>query len=669
MSGYSLMGLPLGQMATLFGGLAAAMVLLYLLKLRRRRVAVPYTPLWSLVVEEKQTSALLRRLKRFFSLLVQLTILALLVLALGDPRPGVDGPGGCGFAPPEAPPERHTLLLLDASASMATLERGQTRLEQAARRATEIIDAVASNPAHHLMVATVDTELRPLTLWTASRDEAQAAVARYLAEGARDTPTEMAPALAAARQILSGRAHAEAVLLTDGAFEPADAAPPSDPSDQSEQTITLAVERVGVAGANVGIEAFNVRPYLDDSLTYAIFYALRNEHDAPLKGTLYLYANEEGHGLDDFVADERIVASYALELPAGGVLRDVVGDVKFEGSRLAARFHISPDEPVHDVFARDDVAFAIVPERHKLNVQLVSGGNLFLHASLLVRENVEFTTVEPAAYTGPEGYDVTIIDGVSVDTSRPGHYVILDPQEGGEFIIEGVAEEPVVGKVKRKHPLARNLKLVDLGIGSAATVKTERGDEVVVAAKGGTPLVMTRRDVDGRRAFVLVGFDIRKSLFPLNYAFPLLMVNALNWFQPQPDGLVPTHRAGIELSLPAAGLPAGEALAVSAPDDAGAVDARRVADRLHLKAPRIGVYTVAAADAASAVEPVTVALNLMDRAESDIKPRGDYTGWTAPDPYVPPEPPWPGTPWRALLMGALVIVAIEWLTWHRRLTV
>ncbi len=105
------------------------------------------------------------------------------------------------------------------------------------------------------------------------------------------------------------------------------------------------------------------------------------------------------------------------------------------------------------------------------------------------------------------------------------------------------------------------------------------------------------------------------------------------------------------------------------------MDARRVADRLHLTGPRAGIYEITAADLAGvpapqdAGEPTVVALNLMDPLESDITPRGDYTGWTAPAPYVPPEPPWPGTPWRALLIVALGVIAIEWLTWHRRLTV
>ena len=78
--------LTTGQLFTLLGVLGAIVVVLYILKLRRRRVAVPFARLWNHVLREKETTALFSRLKRFISLLVQLLLLAALAVALGDPR-------------------------------------------------------------------------------------------------------------------------------------------------------------------------------------------------------------------------------------------------------------------------------------------------------------------------------------------------------------------------------------------------------------------------------------------------------------------------------------------------------------------------------------------------------------------------------------------------------
>ncbi|MEZ4268412.1 MAG: BatA and WFA domain-containing protein [Myxococcota bacterium] len=645
------------EMLTLFGALAAAMVLLYILKLRRRRVEVPFAPLWARLVEERQSSALFRRLKRLFSLLIQLTILALIVLAMGDPR--FSSGTGCGFEPPAAPPERHTLLLLDSSASMATFERGRTRTERAAARAHTLIDQLGDNPAHHLMLAAVDTDLRPLTLWTTDRKAAHTAVDAWLARGPRDAATDVPSALALASDILRDRPNPEAVLVTDTAF----AQPPPDPA----AAFPLAVESVGEPGDNVGIEALNVRPYLDDSLTYSLFYAVRNTAARPLRATLYLYANESGRSPADFISpgggQGQIVASIALALPANGVVRDVMGDLKFEGSRLAARVAIDPAEATADPFPRDDTAFALVPERRRLRVQLVGAGNLFVQATLLVRENVDFEVVAPADYRGPDGYDVTIVDRADVDISKPGRYFLIDPAPSDAFRITGATPEPTVAKVDKDHPLARGLVLADLGIQSAARYERHTTDRVVASAADGTPLLFTRVEPDTQRTFVVLPFDLNQSLLPVHYAFPLLVVNALNWFSPQPGGLIPTHRAGRTLSLPAS-LPEGGITAVG-PPEAGAIEARRLADRIALRADRIGIYELSTPDAKS---PLLVAINLMDPDESAISPRGTYAAWTPPRPWTPAAPPWPGTVWRALLLIALGVSVVEWLTWHRSLT-
>ncbi|MDP6947039.1 MAG: hypothetical protein QF464_23015, partial [Myxococcota bacterium] len=312
------------------------------------------------------------------------------------------------------------------------------------------------------------------------------------------------------------------------------------------------------------------------------------------------------------------------------------------------------------VFAGDDVAFAVVPPRKRLAVQLVSEGNLFLQASLFLRENVDLEVVSPDDYTGPEGFDVTFVDRAPVDVSRPGRYVLFDPPEGGPFVHKGTLKNPAVTSVRKRHPLVAGLTLADAGISTASKLVAERGDEIVATGPKGAPLILTRRDEAGDRTFVAVAFDVRRSLLPVSYAFPLLVVNALNWFQPQPDGLLPTRRAGVPLSV-ATELAEGP-LTVRGPSP---IALRRVPGRVHFTAPAIGIYTFEAPDGGA----MPVAVNLMDAAESDVTPRGDYAAWQAPPPWIPPRPPWPGTPWRALLLGAIGLMLIEWWTWHRRVTV
>ncbi len=61
-------------------------VVFYILKLRRRPVAVPFSKIWERILRDKEATSLFSQLKRLLSLLLQLALLALAVLALGDPR-------------------------------------------------------------------------------------------------------------------------------------------------------------------------------------------------------------------------------------------------------------------------------------------------------------------------------------------------------------------------------------------------------------------------------------------------------------------------------------------------------------------------------------------------------------------------------------------------------
>src|SRR5215472_10335130 len=115
-----LAGLSLAKLAAIFGAAAAAAVALYILKLRRRSVAVVFSPLWERILRDKEATSLFAKLKRILSLLMQLALLALLVLALGDPRAAATLMKG-----------RNVVVLLDAIAEMQATDVSPDRLSVA----------------------------------------------------------------------------------------------------------------------------------------------------------------------------------------------------------------------------------------------------------------------------------------------------------------------------------------------------------------------------------------------------------------------------------------------------------------------------------------------------------------------------------------------------------
>src|SRR5205823_13217305 len=67
-------GLTLTQLLGIFGAAAVFATALYILKLRRRTVAVPFSKLWEKILRDKEATSLFSKLKRLLSLLVQLAL-------------------------------------------------------------------------------------------------------------------------------------------------------------------------------------------------------------------------------------------------------------------------------------------------------------------------------------------------------------------------------------------------------------------------------------------------------------------------------------------------------------------------------------------------------------------------------------------------------------------
>ena len=187
---------------------------------------------------------------------------------------------------------------------------------------------------------------------------------------------------------------------------------------------------------------------------------------------------------------------------------------------------------------------------------------------------------------------------------------------------------------------------------------------MVAATTDGKPLIFTRQDLETQRRFVVFAFDIRKSLLPFNYAFPLLIVNVFNHLFEEEAALLKPARAGTELSLPST-LP-GKSVEVRGPSEARQTLARRIGDRVHLYTNRVGIYDLLTSES-DALE--TVAINLMSPEETKIESVGGYPSWKPEDVIERVENPWLDDFWRILILAGLFLFSLEWFTYHRRITV
>jgi hypothetical protein len=358
--------------------------------------------------------------------------------------------------------------------------------------------------------------------------------------------------------------------------------------------------------------------------------------------------------------DGEVVESQKLDLAPGQRVQRLYPDLAGDGARLEARL-----TDTHDQLPLDDVAYAVMPVKHKQKVLLVSAGDLFLEGALLLDENLQVDKVTPAGYTPKlaAAHDAVIFDsGFSPSPPPPGPTLYIAPTEPKEsgFAVAGSVTAPIVTDIAAHHPVMRWVTLKDLNISRASVFKLEPGD-VALASALKQPILVAR-EREGRKSIAL-GFDIKQSDLPLRVAFPVLLINALDWFAGGDTALVASYATGHALHLPA---PAGaKELEVRAPD--GTLTHAPVHEgRARLVAPRVGYYEVHAPGAA----PSLLAANLADAAESRIQPRPTVT--IEGQPLAPPDVGRVGVRrqlWSYLIALALLIALVEWWTYNRRVTV
>jgi hypothetical protein len=655
-------GWTLAQLWPVFAAGAGAITVLYLLRMRRRQVVVPFAALWERVTRESESRRLWRKLRRLLSWLLQLLVLALVCLSLGDPRPQVWLRDPVSLA-----------IVIDASASMsgaAPDEPDTTRLDLARRRAEQEI--LALGPADRAVVIGASEEIGVVAPLSGDPAGLVPGLQRLRA---RYGEADLARALALAGYVVGERPGPRILVITDGALDP-DAVQALQAC--TEGPIPCEVARVGGPADNVAITAFAARryPYARDKIE--VLTEVRNLGDTPAKVVL------------EVEADDAPVGKTTLWLEPGQSKREVLAQLDAARSRFVARLVREDGDDAPLGLPHDDEAYAVVPPLSPLDVVLVTDGtNLFLEAALLVLDDhVRLTGLSPQeAREGrrPElaEADVVFYDvgGQELPAVLPeAHVVIFDPwrQASSPCPIAKKADvvRPFLTEQDRGHPALDHVVLKDVNIARGTTFDVVPGDQVLVRSLG-EPLAVLR---EGEHATVAFGFDPRQSDLPMRSAFPMLVDNLLRYFEQREAGFVASVPLGAhrELALADLGLPPEGVtrVEVSGPAEAaatgafGALPVERGRFRLRALVP--GFYSITAADGPPAGSSVELAVNQSSLHASDLHDRIEPLELpAAAQAQASPEPVplGQGPLWTLVMLAVAVLVALEWASYHRRVTV
>jgi hypothetical protein len=638
----------------ILGLIPPAIVALYFLKLKRRPVEVPSTYLWRKSIEDLHVNSLWQRLRRNLLLWLQLLLLLLVMLALL--RPGWQGMKLAGH---------RFVLLIDNSASMQATDVAPTRLDEAKRRAGEVIDQLASGDV--AMIVSFSDSARIEQTFSDDHALLHRSVAAI-------RPTDRSTALGDALKVAAGLANpgrsgekrdkdmsARLFLFSDGKFD--------DVLDFSLGNLEPVFVPIGSAEpANVGIVALSTRRAETRGEELQAFARLENF--GPRDVTVGLELTRDGSLVD---ADR-------LAIPAGQA-RQVAFDLGAVTSAVL-QLHAA----CGDQLPLDDVAYAVVDPPRRANVLLVTPGNESLRWSLqtaaasaiaaVAVESPDF--LKKDAYRKPaasRAYDLVIYDRCQPDQMPQANTLFIAAVPRGP----GWSAKPKVGvpqiiDVNPSHPLMQWIDMGNVTITEGTPLGVPAGGTVLIDADVGPMLAIAPRE--GFEDAVL-GFPILESrpaatgpeetLFRTDWAFrgsfPIFALNLLRYMGGQREtATIGSVAPGAPVTI---SVPLGTTkLSVETPQDMVVIRPNRPG-QFSFTPEHPGVYVVR--DGQQVVE--RFAVNLFDRRESDLRPRAfsavkighvevaAESGWTAARREI----------WRGLLGLGLVVLLWEWYIYWRRL--
>lgn len=623
-----LAGLPLSTLLTLGAIFGTLTVGLYILKLRRRPVAVPFSRLWQQVLKDKEATSLFSQLKRLLSLLLQLALIAALLLALGDPRTSQNLVEG-----------RNIVVLVDASASMKATDVEPNRLGAAKREVKRMVEGLSGSD--RMLIAQMDASIRPLSTMTNEIADLKSGLEQIQAS---DTRADFQRALSFALDSLRGASKPEIVVVSDGALGDLDRI--GKQVDVSK--VKLGYIKVGESAQNVAITQFSVRRYPLDKSRYEVMLELTNTNDKPVNAELTL------------LGDGNIVDVTQLSLKPKESLARFYKDLAGASRTLEATIKMADGK--RDDLPADDHAYALMPERRRARVLVVTAGNTYLEAALLLDEYLDVEVIPPSKYPPDENYDVTIYDSVAprhVKRTGPALY-LAPPADGSPVEVGRKIEMFGFDSWDKKSPFLRWMAMQDIQVAKGFAFKPTKEQKVVGASELGP--IMVSGTQAGQR-FVALGFDPRDSDFVLRVGWPLFILNTVNAFVEEDSSYISSFRTGEVWRVPAPSTvdvatlvePGGKRRSVPVKEG-----------RAFYLGERAGFYQLQAPDS----PPVRFAANLSDIEESHIKPVAELTlGKAKSGPVGEFKVGVRREIWLYLLLAVIGVSLIEWVTYHRRWTV
>jgi von Willebrand factor type A domain/Aerotolerance regulator N-terminal len=492
--------------------LVAAM---FLFRHRVRVMVVPALAAWVAIVEPESSSRLRNLLRRLLTLLLETAVVGLLVVGAADPILHAKG-------------SQSAVVVLDASATMRlTTAAGQTRGQMARALAEQVLDGLPADCRVRLVIAS-DVPRTPPEM-----GDTPAAVRRALQQVAPEqVDSDLPEALRLASSLIASSGEAELCVISD--FSGAE---PGMLQQGYKGRARLRLISVGEDQPNAGIQHAWCEPAAGGKLT--------------VRATIrQLAMGGQKIGLSVWTGSTQLATTTcALSAPS----QEVVLQIPAPASPEMLELRLDAQDAL-DLDNRFFLQSAGVGRR----ILLVTDGNLPLQAALSSAENTSVDVVRPEAFKGAGATRVVVFDRV-----RPRE---VHPEPGVSYLCIGTVDpfgwvEPFGSRSvssptswAASHPSLQDVLPTIIPPQQAMTITAAQGVQLTsIVDCGDTPLLaevrLGREGTDERNKAVYFLADPFSTSFPRTLAFPVLMLNTMDYLARGNDLNAPSFRTGEQIQI------------------------------------------------------------------------------------------------------------------------
>jgi hypothetical protein len=505
---------------------------------------------------------------------------------------------------------RNVVLILDTALSMAgATADGKTRWLHARARAQQIIESAGATDKFLL----ADTSGRISTRMTADREELLTALETM-------SPTAAMMALPA----INSKVTWETIFISDGA---------------NWASLPTGVRLLSVfePANNIAITGFNIDSSGPDS----------NARTAHVEITSY--SSQSTDVVLTLSNESTPIIQRALTIDVGKTLLATVNLSSELSGGIRAQI-----ESVGDALALDNVAVDYVPPQREVQVTLVTSGNDYLETLLSLEPRVDLRIIQPEMYRDESVVDIYVFDRFAPNTA-PSRPALLFKPPGRAWLAGSDRNQALRAVVSRvtdwdeSHPILKFVSFIDVDIRSARHFDFATEANIKIVAKAAqTPLIVTG---EGSPQWVMVNFNFEESDFSVRPGFPIFMKNVIAWFVG--ESLTLRRRVGmVEVPLQQASIKSFDGEAVAAKTNLRST---------WFECLEPGLFVASSGDAS-----IHVAVNLSGHGISDLNRSmldEQNSDLTLNRRLLHREL------WVYILLMSIVLISLEWWTYHRRITV